>query len=138
LKFRFRLQSVLDYRANQEDEAKQVYLTRRASRFEGESAITGLSTQRRSVLEQPAPSLPTRLGMEARLSKLDDEERFARTAVNVMLNEEEAAEVVWKQKRQALRSIELLKERELTEWTHDQERKEQAELDEWAVMRRRS
>jgi flagellar export protein FliJ len=68
--------------------------------------------------------------------RLDDEERFARTALTVMVNEEEAAERAWLLRRKELRSIELLREKDLTEWAYEQDRTEQAALDEWAVMRR--
>jgi len=137
MRFRFRLEKVLEYRASQEDDAKQQYLNMRATRFEGEAAITSIGAKRRIALGQPLSGLQARLDLEARMSKFDDEERIAATALTVMVNEEEAAEKMWQQKRQELKSIELLRERALTEWAHEEERREQVALDEWAVTRRR-
>jgi len=136
MRFQFRLEKVLEYRRSQEDEAKQKFLTLRASRIRGEAEISAIGLRRKQMLAHPVKGLTGFTELQMRMIRLDDEERFTRTALTVMVNEEEAAERAWLLRRQELRSIELLREKSFAEWSYEQERSEQAALDEWAVMRR--
>jgi flagellar export protein FliJ len=134
--FSFRLQKVLEYRRTQEGEAKQVFLDKRAATIEAEARISAIQAHRQQVLHEPVADLAGFLGLEARLAKSDDEERHEVAALGVLRDEEAAAEEIWHERRRDLEAISRLRERALQEWQLDEDRKEQAALDEWANHRR--
>ncbi|MCG9895737.1 MAG: flagellar FliJ family protein [Fimbriimonadaceae bacterium] len=135
-RFRFRLQRVLDLREGEEAQAKREFLKRRAIRLEAEAQIETMQAQLAAALRRPAESLDQMIQREAERMRREDGIRQARVAVTILENEELAAERNWRQARQAAEGFRMLRDRAKTEWTKLMEKREQDELDEWAVTRR--
>ena len=135
-KFSFRLQKVLEYREMEEGWAKDAYLAAQRERNDKLGEIKKLISHRSSVVSLPANSIDSRLHLERVLERIDDEERHHRLALAILENEELTAEAEWTVKRQAVKAIEKLRENALETWKLDEERREQADLDEWTTMRR--
>jgi flagellar export protein FliJ len=134
--FKFRLQKVLDYRETMEHWAQEAYLDTRVARLEAEAAMHDVGTRRKEMLHQQANTLYERQDMEQRLARLDDEEVEKKTVVEVLKAEEEKALQVWHEKKRELETMVKLRDKAKEEWTLEANRKEQAELDEWAVLKR--
>jgi flagellar protein FliJ len=134
--FSFRLQKVLEYRAMSEEWAKQAYLDARAARLEAELLLIGLGQRRQELLNGAYRRIEDRLNLEAALNRLDEEEAQQRVALSVLQSEEERAMAEWTERRRDLQVVEKLRDRALEEWRVEASRQEQAELDEWAVLRR--
>jgi flagellar export protein FliJ len=130
------LQKVLDFREVQEDDAKQELLAKRAEVVTAERELAEISLRRSGVLETVTSSVVDRLLLEGRLEKLDFEERITASALEVLKDEASAAEDRWRERKRELQTMVKLRDRRLSEWQLDETRKEQAELDEWAVLRR--
>lgn len=135
-KFHFRLERVLEYRRLEESWAKEAYLDARMKRLECQATLHGIAARRSELLGIPAVTLEDHRSRELRLSVLDDQERAEEAALSVLLQEEERVMGAWHAKRQEVRALEKLREGAETEWRRAEERKEQAELDEWSVLRR--
>lgn len=135
-KFKFRMQKLLEYRHLQEKWAKDEYLARRAKRIEDEQEIELVKSTRTDALKISYESLSERRTQEQYASRLDNEQSALESAVAVLEGEEEAAKQEWLQKRQQAEAFDKLRESALEEWKMEETRREQAELDEWSVMRR--
>lgn len=135
-KFSFRLQKVLEYREMEEGWAKDTYVAAQSARAEKQADIKKLIAHRTAIVSQPANSIESRLHLQRVMERIDDEERVERSVLAVLENEEFDAQAAWNVKRQAVKAIERLRENALEAWKLDEERREQADLDEWAVMRR--
>ena len=137
-KFSFRLQRVLEYREMEEGAAKDLFVAAQNARGEKQGEIRRLIEYRSGIVAQPANSLDARIHLERVMERIDDEERAQRAALAILENEEASAQNAWNLKRQAVKAIEKLRENALDQWKLDEERREQANLDEWAVLRRAS
>ena len=135
-KFKFRMQKLLEYRHLQEKWAKDEYLARRAKRLEGEREIERIMTTRAGALKATYKSLAELRAQEQYVSRLDDEQSAFESAVAVLAGEEEAAKLQWIERRQQAEAFDKLRDSALEAWEIDDRRREQAELDEWTVMRR--
>ena len=135
-RFSFRLQKVLDYRESMEHWAQEAYLDTRVARLEGEAALTDVGVRRQTALQAPAKSLEERLHLELTLQALDDDERAKATVVEVLKAEEVKAFDAWQEKKRELETMVKLRDKAREEWELEASRQEQAELDEWAVLRR--
>lgn len=135
-KFEFRLQKVLEYREAMENWAQEAYLETRVARLEGEAALLDVKNRRKTALLQDANTLDGRRQLEMILSTLDDDERAKETVIEVLENEEEKALEVWQEKKRELETMVKLRDKAREEWELEATRKEQAELDEWSVLRR--
>ncbi len=135
-KFSFRLQKVLEYREMEEGWAKDAFVAAQQARTEKQSEIMRLIAQRSAVVMLPADSLDARIHLERVMSVLDDEERAHRAALAILENEEIGAQAEWNVRRQAVQALVRLRDKALDEWTLDEERTEQAALDEWVTTRR--
>jgi flagellar protein FliJ len=135
-KFEFRLQRVLEYRETLEQKAKDAYLDARADRLEAEVESRGIEARRQDVLQRPATDLQDRQAIELMMLKLDDDQRNQQSVIAILLEDEERAMADWHDKRKELEILVRLREKALEEWQLDETRREQSELDEWAVMRR--
>lgn len=135
-KFKFRLQKVLEYREAMEHWAQEAYLDTRVARLEGDAALLEVQNRRRNALHRNANSIAERQHLELTLLTLDDEERAKETIVEVLKTEEEKAFEVWREKKRELETMVKLRDKALEEWQLEANRKEQADLDEWAVLRR--
>jgi flagellar export protein FliJ len=137
-KFSFRLQKVLEYREMEEGAAKDLFVAAQNARGEKQGEIRRLIEYRSGIVTQPANTLDARIHLERVMERIDDEERAQRAALAILENEEASAQTAWNLKRQAVKAIEKLRESALDQWKLDEERREQASLDEWAVLRRAS
>lgn len=135
-KFKFRLQKVLEYRQLTEKWAKEAFLEARLNVFECEGDLEDIQARRRELLKQPVGNLQEHRTIEILLERTDDLEREKQAALQVLRDEEAAALEAWKLKRQELQALERLQESALSEWQDLANKKEQAELDEWAATRK--
>lgn len=134
-KFRFRLAAVLRVRAHAETEAKNEFAAAAKARLEGERVVERIQTRRREVLSQAKQSLSDLRALDQLLHALDLQEAEAKSALSILLQEEEAAHQRWLHARKELQSLERLRERDLEAYKLESDRRAQRELDEWAVLR---
>ena len=104
--------------------------------MDGEAQVDEVKTIRTKALDGTFPKLPDRLAHEAHLDRLDAEQSALEAAVSVLLGEEESARDAWIETKQNLEALEKLREKDYQEWQLVEGRREQAALDEWAVLRR--
>lgn len=135
--FQFRLQKVLNYRETMERWAQEAYLDTRVARLEAEAAVLEVDARRQAALAQSPTSLDEHKALETRLLRFDDEERERQVVAEILQSEEEKALAAWNEKKQELEAMVKLREKAHDEWRTEANRAEQAELDEWSVMRRR-
>ncbi len=135
-KFRFRLQKVLEFRTAMEHWAQEAYLDTRVARLEAEAALLEVQNRRTAILQQPADSLDARRNLEQSIQVMDDEERAKQTVIEVLSAEEAKALELWHEKKQELETIVKLRDKAFDEWLLEENKREQADLDEWAVTRR--
>jgi flagellar export protein FliJ len=135
-KFSFRLQKVLEYREAMEHWAQEAYLDTRVARLEGEAALLEVRQRRTAALDQTPAGLAERRHLELFLQSIDDDELAKQTIIDVLQAEEDKALDVWHEKKRELETIIKLRDKAHEEWQLDANRKEQAELDEWSVLKR--
>lgn len=133
--FKFRLAAVLRVRAHTESEAKNELAAAARDRLEGERAIDRIRIRRSEALAKAKQSLPDLRALDRLLDVLDILEEEAKSALSVLLQEEESARQRWLHARKELQSLERLRERDLEAYRLEYERRAQRELDEWAVLR---
>lgn len=134
--FAFSLQRVLDYRRLEETWAQEAYRLAQAARIEAEEAVERIRERRQSLADHPSPTLAHRMEIEAYHVALDREEESARNRVALLTSDETRSAEEWRACRSAAETLEKLREAAYVEWQRDEARREQAELDEWAVLRR--
>lgn len=135
-RFRFRLQKVLEHRERLEEEAKTAFLNARAQRLEAERLLEELLSLRTEWVGRPATTLQDRLALERFLDALEDRERQQRIVIATLSDEEESLRQAWIEARKDAEAMRRLRRTAFDEWRAESERKEQADLDEWAVLRR--
>ncbi len=134
--FEFRLQKVLEYREMLEGRAKDSYLDSRAARLEVEASLLVLHNRRGNLLENTPSDLNSRRALESTLLHFDDQERSDNLVLNVLKAEEETALEAWQFAKREVETLARMREVALEEYNLEESRKEQAALDEWAVLRR--
>ena len=137
-KFVFRLEKVLEHREYAENQAKEAYLETRAARLDSEAVSASIQVHRKELLQTPATSVDDRLALVRSLLKLDDDERANDAVTEVLKAEEGQALGEWQERKKDLETLVKLKQSALSEHELQERRKGQSELDEWAVLRRRS
>lgn len=137
-KFKFRLQKLLDLRIAEEDAAKQLYLLAKARRHDAESDLAELASTKAAVLRSNAHSLEERRSLDAFVQRVIDEECATETAIGVLLDEEETLKIAWQSAKRDHDALQKLFEKDELEWKREADRKENAELDEWSVLRRKA
>lgn len=135
-KFKFRLQRLLDHRRFLEKSAKDAWLKQRAERVQAEEELAEMKAKRNQLASQTVTQFSDLIQQQHALSRLESLEKSFMAAIAVLENEEEAAYRVWMNAKQDAEAIEKLREKAKEFWDKEMERREQAELDEWAVMRR--
>jgi flagellar export protein FliJ len=135
-KFKHRLEKLIEYRRLQEGWAEEAYLMAHAARLDAERrrdrAWTKLRTEQRSFQGDPR-----RFDQHlAYVERLECEANGEETSLGVLANEEEMARRTWLQARQDAEALDKLREKARAEWRIEEERREQAAMDEFAVMRR--
>lgn len=137
-KFHFRLQRVLDYRELAETWAQDAYLEAQRRRLAADAELADIHNRRVKVLRYPALGVADRLALERTLFAIDDMEHQQRLAIQVLMNEEASALATWRDKRRDAEALRKVREAAYKEWELEESRREQAELDEWSVLRRAS
>jgi flagellar protein FliJ len=135
-RFHFRLHKVLEYRELQEEWAKTAYLEAQRERLQGDAELARICQKRTDILAHPVLSIGDRLAIERMLFVVDDLEHQQRIVLQVLMGEEAEALLHWQEKKRDAEVLRKLKEKAYSEWEIEQSRREQAELDEWAVLRR--
>jgi flagellar export protein FliJ len=134
--FKFRLQTVLDLRVNELDSAERTYLVAKSKREDAELDFDGVKKMIQEQRQQPRETFQARLDAEAYSQRLEDESRAILTTIGVLEDEEAKAMGFWIEAKKEVKALEKLKEKAEDEYNIEMNRKEQAELDEWAVLRR--
>ena len=134
--FAFSLQRVLEYRRLEEEWAREAFRLARDARLEAEEELERLRTRRAGLVGYPCPTLAVRQDLEACHELLDRDEESAQNRLALLVNDESRAIDEWTACRVAAEALAKLRESAFAEWQREEGRREQAELDEWAVMRR--
>lgn len=134
--FAFSLQRVLDYRRLEEKWAQEAYRLARDARSSAETDLDALRRRRTALYAAPATSIAERLDIQAFHTALDREEESAQNRLALLVNDEARATEEWRACRVAAEALSKLRESALEEWRREESRREQADLDEWAVLRR--
>lgn len=135
-RFQFRLQKVLEYREQMEEEAKLAFAERRSERLRLEAERHGLQERIVDRLKSDASGLSGRLALELEVGKMDLAIHHIETQIEVVMVEEAQLREHWLAARQEAETMRRLRESARIEWQTEADRKEQADLDEWAVQRR--
>jgi len=136
-KFSFRLESVRRYRVSLESIAKDNYRDAQRRVFECEQDIKSIYSKIDHILAEPALSIPDRLALEGRIARQEDQIQHQVIILQVLQSDETEALVAWVEAKKELEILEKLRENRRAEWLLDENRLEQAALDEWAVTRRK-
>ena len=134
--FAFSLQRILEYRRLEEEWAKEAFRLARAARSEAEDEVAQIRQRRVDLVAHDAASLAVRASLEVCHAVLDDEEESAQNRLAILANDEGRAIDEWTACRVAAEALAKLRESAFEEWQREENRREQADLDEWAVLRR--
>lgn len=134
-KFEFRLQKVLEYRGMVEQWAKEAYLDAQRKVFDAEAEREEIRTTRQEILSRRMNSVEDLLALNAYVERLDDQEAMQDSILRILNDAVDTAKQEWIEAKQEAEALIKLRDGDLAEWTLDQERKEQAELDEMTVLR---
>lgn len=136
--FKFRLQTVLELRQAELENAERAFRLAKSKRLDAESDRRGIDLLMQEQRKRPASTFQSRLDACAYTDRLEDEARAIDSLTAVLLAEEGQAEAAWIEARKEVKALENLRENAFQLYTAELNRKEQAELDEWATMRRAS
>lgn len=136
--FKFRLEKLLSIREEAETRAKEAYLLAHWRRLDAENDLGSIKERRLKVAATSAQQFEDRLSLEAYLHRLVDEERGVEAMIGVLGDEEASLFSEWQEAAKEAEALRKLEEKDRGEWVREANRKESAELDEWAVMRRKS
>lgn len=134
-KFEFRLQKVLEYRGMVEQWAKEAYLDAQRKVFDAEAEREEIRATRQKILSRRMNSVEDLLALNAYVERLDDQEAMQDSILRILNDAVDTAKQEWIEAKQEAEALIKLRDGDLAEWTLDQERKEQAELDEMTVLR---
>lgn len=135
-KFRFRFESVLRYREEQEKQARDVYLGCQARRIDTERRIDEVANTLSECLNRGLGNLNEMMSMQNYLDKLDDEVQELKIVLDVLQQEEERAHEAWIESKKEADVLARLKEKRFEDWCLEETRAEQRELDEFATFQR--
>ena len=134
--FAFSLQRVLDYRRLEEEWAQEAFRLAREARTEAEEELLHLQARRQEFLAHDAPSLAARMDLDACHAALDRDVESVQNRLAHLVNDEARSAAEWRECRVAAEALAKLREAAHDEWLREEARREQADLDEWAVLRR--
>lgn len=137
-KFSFKLQKILEYKEALEKKAKEEHLQKRAGCIAVEEAIQQIIKQRNQVLLSSETDLDSLQNKERYLLKLDEEERYQKIALCVLLDEEEKSLAKWQKKYKEAEVFKKLKEHKKQTWLYLLNKEEQNQLDDFSIMRRKA
>jgi flagellar export protein FliJ len=134
-RFEFRLQKVLEYRGMVEQWAKEAYLDAQRKVFDAEAERETIRSTRQELLSRRMASVEELVALNAYVERLDDQESMQDSIIRILTDAVESAKQEWIVAKQEAEALVKLRDGDLAEWTLDQDRKEQAELDEMTVLR---
>lgn len=134
--FKFRLQTVLELRITQLEEAERTYGLAKSKRESAEADLYAIQQMRSDQIRKPVGDIQSRLNSQGYQARLEDEFRALQSAIGVLQDEEQQLMDAWIEARKEVKAVEKLKEKSYAEYVKEQERLEQIALDEWATMRR--
>lgn len=108
-----------------------------SARVDAEHAVGELEAESRRASLVEYPNVERLDQRELYLAFLADRAEEARQVVMIRRDEEDGAKEKWLQARRDRQAMDKLKERALTVYLTEEQRREQRDLDEWAVLRRR-
>lgn len=135
-KFKFRLAKLLEYRRLEEKWAKDTYAECMARKVEAEAELEAMRAKRIDAFQAKPCALDERVSLDAYVTRLEDAERAAEAALAVLENDVETTQEAWMAAKIEVDAIQKLCDAEFAQWLLEENRKEQAELDEWSVLRR--
>lgn len=135
-KFHFRLNRLLAFRQLREKWARDAYLGARAKRLEAEEQSQRILDDKYALLHSASTDLTGRLALETAVNRLDDNYRAQQSVLGVLAGEETHSHDLWMTAKKEVEAIGKLREHAHADWVTAEERRAQAELDEWAVTRR--
>lgn len=135
-RFQFRMQKLLDHRHRLEAAAKEAYLLARSRRLTAEEQLERMILDRSLLSLMTCSTLPELVQKEAALTRMENEEAHMKSAIAILLNEEEGGQKRYLEAKRDAEAIGKLRERALDLWQKEENKREQAEIDEWAVTRR--
>lgn len=136
VRFRFRLQRVLEYRAMQEEWAKDAYLQAKARRIKADADLDDIQTRRSEAQSVQARTVQQRRTQEDYLSRLAEEIEQQKSLIQVLSGEEAIAEQEWLEAKRNHEALAKLREAAEEEWAKQAEQEEQKGLDDWTSSRR--
>lgn len=137
-KFEFRLEKVLEYRRMVEDWAKKAYLESQQRLVEAQNVREAIMERRGQALLVASRDLEERRTIYVYVQRLDDEEQMQLTLIGILEEAMEKARDEWIEKRREAEALQTLRDEQYAEWRLAADRAEQADLDEWAVLRRKA
>lgn len=137
-KFEFRLEKVLEYRRMVEDWAKKAYLESQQRLVEAQNVREAIMERRGQALLVASRDLEERRTIDVYVQRLDDEEQMQLTLIGILEEAMEKARDEWIEKRREAEALQTLRDEQYAEWRLAADRAEQADLDEWAVLRRKA
>jgi|GEM_PF-1324334 len=137
-KFIFRLQRVLEFREVTEQKAEDAYRAAQARRIESEQGRVRFGDLRQAALRTVCDNVDQMKSLERYIERIDDEERAHEVIVALLVQEEAMARQVWLDRRAEAEAMRKLRQHAREQWQLDADRAEQAEMDEFAINRRRA
>lgn len=135
-RFVFRLRRVLEYRRMVEEWAERDFRDAQRQTREAEAECARISGRRRAATQAHPATLDERITLERYVERLGDELRAAEAGLAVLTEEEGRKRDVWIDRRRDAEALQKLHDKSLADWQVEQTRREQSEMDDWAVMRR--
>lgn len=133
-KFTFRLEKLLRVREHSEDQAKDQFRMCRQAVLAVEKEIEDLDNLVEKAMIRPCLSLPERIQTELLIMTLKEDRTMKLAALSIVEQEADTALGHWRLAKQDAEIVRKLKENAYIEWKTEAARKEQAQLDEWAVI----
>lgn len=135
-RFRFRLQRVLEVRATREEAAKRELQQAQAAVIAAERERDALFDKKRRLLGTETRDLAERQTLETAVIHLDERVRHHQIAIEQLRQEADRAMEHWRGAKIELEVMDKLREKAFEAYRLDETRREQAEMDEFAVLRR--
>lgn len=135
-KFEFRLERVRQYRRQLEDQAKKELLETQLRVRQAERELEEMLDHRRQMLENALGTVGERMNTLNYVSFLDEKCASQESIIAILRQDEEMMRNQWMAARRDAELLEKLKTKAKDEYDLDLSRFEQAELDEWTMMRR--
>lgn len=135
-RFNFRLQKVLEVRETAEERAKQTFGHAQQALLGGQATLTEMKASRNRTASAPCGTFQDRVTLEGVLARMTMAERHFQIQLNDLERDAHQALVRYTAARQEAEILRKLRENALEVWRLESERKEQADLDEWATQRR--